>query len=352
MTLQVNPHKVTPLVTFALLFALFVPTKRANAGAIRCTVHAPAGIAGEAHKDERSGLCHGFTLTRGGKKIAEVQGEFLGSGSVLVSNDGERAVFIQSWFYGSLRGDGRLVASGLRYDELPLTNDGLVFFYRGKKTASYTLEELIHRPHLVRVGATHVHWLDPSSDLFRAPLGEILTLHTTSFRKLSFDTLTGRQVSAQNSSQWHQCTHIAYGEIHFDGKPAMDPLFAAKGDLPNRLIFRIPPGMRVKAGYQARCFRQGRTGWIIGQQLSQLNGLSIAPQARSETRFQCQQDADCTLHCDVGAVNRRWFEANRRGLGSCQEACDAEGYSAHCEHRSCVVRQADGKVHRACSRRR
>ena len=76
------------------------------------------------------------------------------------------------------------------------------------------------------------------------------------------------------------------------------------------------------------------------------------PQARSETRFQCQQDADCTLHCDVGAVNRRWFEANRRGLGSCQEACDAEGHSAHCEHRSCVVRRADGKVHRACSRRR
>ena len=356
MTPQEGAKLVTKLVTSILLVVLSNADVRAESSlgedAIRCSIHAPAGVAATALTDPKTGFCNGFTTSRDGKLVADVRGDFLGSGVILISKDGERAVFVQSWFYGSFRGNGRFVSSGLHYDQIPLTNDGLVFFFQGKKTASYTIEELVHRPNMVKVGPRHVHWLDPSTDLFRAPLGKTLQLKTMSLRELSFDTKTGRQLSATDTKEWLRCTHIAYGEIHFDGRPAMDPVYTIKGTLPDTVIFKIPAGLSVRSGYQARCFKQGRTGWIAGPRLFDLNGISVAPNARNERRFHCTQDADCILHCDAGAVNRAWYEESRRSLGRCSETCDSEGREARCERRSCVARNSDGSLSDSCSRRR
>ena len=344
--------KVTAAVTFLLLLTVLVSSTRADEEAVRCSIHAPAGLSAEALTDETTTLCHGFTLKKNARTLTKVERQFLGSGSILVSNDGERAVFIQSWFYGSLRGDGNLVASGLHYDQVPLTNDGLVFFHKGRKVASYTMEELIHRPNLVHVSTSHVHWLGQNNDLFRKPLGPVLRIQTSSFRELRFNTETGQMISSKDTADWHNCDFIAFGEVHFDGHPAMDPVYPAKGILPDRVTFKIPVGIRINTGYQTLCFKKGRTGWSVNQKLPALNGLSIAPNAKDERRFSCNQDADCTLHCDVGAVNRQWYEENRRSLGACQETCTTEGRHARCERRSCVTREGNGHLNRTCSRRR
>ena len=316
-----------------------------------CTIQAPGGLSANTLHDEETGLCHGFVIKRNGKKLVEVRRQFLGSGSVLISGDGDRAVFVTAPFVGTLRGNGRFEPSRIRREKLPIINEALVFFRGGKKLASYTLESLLHRSNMVHVDANHVHWLLPTFDIFRRPLPHHLRLATMSLRDLVFDTRTGALISANDSSEWATCPVIAHGEVHFDGQPLMDPVYQAKGVMPDRITFRIPMGQRVAEGYQTRCFRRGRRGWIVGRQLPSLNGLAVAPAAGNEDRFACRQDADCVLHCDAGSVNRAWFETHRASLGQCKEGCDEGQRTAACVSRHCVTRDRRGDIDRACSRR-
>jgi hypothetical protein len=343
---------VTQVIACTIGILLLVPFAHAETIDVSCQVVAPAGITAQALTDKKTSLCHGFTLKKGKNILAHVEGDFLGSGLILVSNDGERAVFIQSWFFGRLRGDGNLIASGLHYDAIPILNDGLVFFYKGKKTASYTMEELIHRPNLVQATTSHVHWLSEHRAFLGKPLGDTLTLETSSFRRYRFNTQTGSMLSSEDTEAWSRCAYVAYGEVHFDRQPIMDPVFTAKGNIPDKITFRIPPGLRVQAGYQTLCLDRRATGWSVKGHLPKLNGLSVAPQATEEARFECEQDADCELHCAAGAVNRLWFETHRSGLRACDGECEAQGRKAVCLRRSCVVKSPSARFDRACTRRR
>lgn len=342
---------VTQVIACAMSILLLVSTTKAETNDVNCQVVAPAGITARALTDKKTSLCHGFSLKKGKRALAHVEGGFLGSGMILVSNDGERAVFIQSWFFGRLRGDGNLIASGLHHDAIPVLNDGLVFFYKGKKTVSYTMEELIHRPNLVRATTSHVQWLSENRAFMGKPLGDTLTLETSSFRRYRFSTRTGTMLSDEDTEAWNRCAYVAYGEVHFDRQPIMDPVFTAKGNIPNKIIFSVPPGLRVQPGYQTLCLDRRASGWSVRGHLPTLNGLGVAPLAVDETRYECQQDADCELHCAAGAINRLWFETHRKNLRSCDGECEAQGREAVCVRRSCVVKNASGRFDRACTRR-
>jgi hypothetical protein len=230
-------------------------------------------------------------------------------------------------------------------------NDGLVFFYKGKKTASYTLEELLYRPNLVQVSVSHVNWLAGSGAIFREPLGDILTIETSSFRRYRFDTKTGAMVSSKDVAPWTTCSHMVYGEVQIDGHTKMDPAYAIKGGVPDHFRFQVPPGLKVPEGYTGLCLRKKGSKWWADQLIGGFNGVAIAPNAGDERRFQCSRDADCTLLCSGGAVSRSWYEANRAGLASCSDGCASKGLTSQCHRRSCVT--MDGGEHdQQCSRKR
>ena len=70
-----------------------------------------------------------------------------------------------------------------------------------------------------------------------------------------------------------------------------------------------------------------------------------------EGAYRCKQDADCTITCAQGAVNRTWYETNERRLTHCKDGCVGWGKTrATCVDATCVAMH-DGKRDEGCTRK-
>lgn len=342
------------LVLFVLGTLLTLPRTSVAAPPLSaCAARVPAGLKVETRRDPQTGQCTGFSIKKGRKKLADVHRGFSGSGTLLVSQDGLRAVFVANHFFGRLRVDGQLVAKVPHHDDIPFMNDGLVFFFKGKKTASYTLEALIERPQLVHVGKDHVTWLAAENPFLTQPLGDTLRLTTTSFRALRFDTRSGVWLSATNTATWSRCAHMAFGEVALDGQARLDPAFPIRGRLGDHFDFQIPAWRPVTTGYQTLCFERRQNAWWVTRVLAPLNGAAIAPKADSEVRFRCASDADCVLGARGSAVSAAWSEGREASNASGGDApCATLSPRAACRSQSCVTLDSAGRLDRACTRKR
>jgi len=121
---------------------------------------------------------------------------------------GDLAVRERDYAYGSADRAGKLTAYGK--DKSPMV--GVVLFRDGKRLASFPLAKLLVRTKLVSTSVSHIQWLAGDTSFLSKPLGAQLTMTTTSFRKLVFDTHTGK-LSAKDTADWKRCDAIAYGKI-------------------------------------------------------------------------------------------------------------------------------------------
>ena len=175
--------------------------------------------------DPRGGAqpCIGFEVKVGGKRASRGRLGFRGSGVFLSTADGRTVIFVQSrpyiWDRGALAG-----------------TPGVVFFRDGKEVASHTIGELEPRPHAVMFSTSHAHWLGGLSEGQGEPYAlpeATWALQTTSFRRITFDTATGRIVRAEDAPPWDQCDLIARGSVERSGGGVLEfhPISVIKGEL-------------------------------------------------------------------------------------------------------------------------
>ncbi|CAN5314406.1 hypothetical protein BH09MYX1_BH09MYX1_15520 [soil metagenome] len=70
--------------------------------------------------------------------------------------------------------------------------------------------------------------------------------------------------------------------------------------------------------------------------------------AVSDGRHACAKDAECTLSCTHGAVNRDWYRKSHPGGEACEDGCAAKGTSVACTAGQCVAMRG-GAVDSSCT---
>ena len=231
-----KPPKLTTFLMVICCFPFVIETAHADAFAFACQAKSTDNHTITPIQAPHGGACTGFIVTdMDGKEITRVENGYWGSGTLMVSEDGRSVAFVQSSPYATVVGKKiRVHGRGVILTD-PL--EGLVIFYDGARVGAYSLEELIQRVWLVRLSASHIHWLDDTSILSGALPSE-LNLTTTSFRRYRFDTTSGELLTAEDTETWKQCDAIAYGDIKKDDDGyRMDPAYSAKGDVPSAISF-------------------------------------------------------------------------------------------------------------------
>lgn len=78
-----------------------------------------------------------------------------------------------------------------------------------------------------------------------------------------------------------------------------------------------------------------------------------APTNVVPSQYDCASDADCTLSCAYGAVNRRWYQANQATVRAheCDDGCASAGYHTSCVEGTCMAYDQADRLDEACSRR-
>ncbi|MEO1266579.1 MAG: hypothetical protein AAFX99_00685 [Myxococcota bacterium] len=208
------------------------------------------------------GACTGVELRHGdGKLIRTIRGQFAGSGDILVSQDGRTVVFVQSNPYADMARDGtiKVVDKGGDAQKHAL---GVVFVRDGKRIATHRLTELLGRPTLVTATSSHIRWLVGDRP-YNQPLVDILTLETTSMKRLVFDLNTGALQSSKDTGAWTSCDAIAYGEVKKragERAYAVEPAWPIKdhGIVKKKAVaFTIKNRNGLKVGaYQMVCFKR------------------------------------------------------------------------------------------------
>ena len=79
------------------------------------------------------------------------------------------------------------------------------------------------------------------------------------------------------------------------------------------------------------------------------SGPSFEIHPKKDTRHSCAVDYDCRLSCNHGAVNLRWYTANRRRIQECKDGCSSKGMTARCVRGICTAFQR-GQVVPSCTR--
>ena len=263
-----NSPRVIPLV---LLLVQMPTTALADFAAHLCRAVSSDAYTIEAIQRDRGGPCVGFVVKdRAGAEVQRVDDGYVGSGAVVVSQDGRVAMFINDFAYGTLR-KGALVPYGIK-PEARARWVAVAFFAGGKRISAYTFEELIVRPRFVSQTVSHFIWLNGRID---QPLGDEVTLTTSSFRQVVFDTRTGQIKKAADTPEWTGCGAMAYGDVGEEGgQHVMSPAYPGKGKLPNPLPFTFAKTLPAKTGYQLLCFAKRAQGWEAVASLPAVNGLS------------------------------------------------------------------------------
>jgi hypothetical protein len=63
-----------------------------------------------------------------------------------------------------------------------------------------------------------------------------------------------------------------------------------------------------------------------------------------DVRHSCTTDADCTLSCKHGAVNRAWYRSSLPGGEDCEDGCASKGMTAKCETGRCSAQKGGSLV--------
>ncbi len=150
--------------------------------------------------------CWEFSVKTSDGKTVSSKLKFRGSGAWVASKDGRSVVFIQDWPYAGITDDGRIVDFGA--EEKGKKAVGLVFFRDGHEVASYTLDDILKRSHLLGPTASHVRWLVNANKVFEEPIGKHLEIITQSRRVLKFDVQTGKLLSEDDTPFWKSCDVI------------------------------------------------------------------------------------------------------------------------------------------------
>ena len=203
--------------------------------------------------------CTGFEVTVGGKRTSRGRLGFPGSGVFLSTADGRTVIFVQSRPYISDRG----ALAG---------TPGVVFFRDGKELASYTIGELVERPHAVMWSKSHAHWvggLDEGQGEPYALPEATWALQTTSLRRITFDTATGRIVRAEDAPPWDECDLIARGQVvRSGGVLEFHPTSVLKGEL--AVPVPLPPSAEMLEGsFETVCLARAADGVRFIRKLGQ-----------------------------------------------------------------------------------
>ena len=193
--------------------------------------------------------CSGF-VTPGGKTV---DFGFPTSGVLLATKDSRTVVMVQSFLYGGLDKSGGI---SVYHAGKSVRNPPVVLIYRdGRKLAHHRIDDILLRPRLVSLSLSHVEWLRDDAGL-DTTLGDSLTLRTTSFRDVTFDTKTGKITKAVDSKDWRSCDVLAYGAVYADkGGFRMDPAFVVKGKKQSPLYFGGNIAHERDSAYALFCMR-------------------------------------------------------------------------------------------------
>jgi len=78
-------------------------------------------------------------------------------------------------------------------------------------------------------------------------------------------------------------------------------------------------------------------------------GQNIQPPYPLElTKFSCDRNTDCLMHCAHGAVNRSWNNTNGN-KDACEDGCVGEGTYPRCEKHICTAYR-DDKPYAECTK--
>jgi hypothetical protein len=259
------------VISVVLLLVQSPTTAAADMIAHACRAVSSDAYSVEVIQRDRGGPCVGFVVKdRAGAEVQRVENGYVGSGTVVVSQDGRVAMFINDYAYGTLR-KGVLEPYGIKPEERALWV-AVAFFESGKRLGAHTFEELIVRPRFVDLSTSHFRWVNGRID---HPLGDEVSLTTTSFRQVVFHTRTGQIKKAEDTAQWKGCEAIAYGDVREEGGHfLMSPAYPGKGELPNPLPLTFAKTLRPQTGYQMLCFTRRAKGWEAVASLPAVNGLS------------------------------------------------------------------------------
>ncbi|MBI2343271.1 MAG: hypothetical protein HYV02_02865 [Deltaproteobacteria bacterium] len=245
--------------------------------------HPPASYDIANIQSPRGGPCRGFRLTAANNQLLQnIALDGGGSGYLWPSQDGRRALFIQGMPLASFDATGHLqvIHDGAISEDF----DALIFFKDGHRIAAVPFTEIIARPHLVSVSASHIMWLlrtevDPQENF----LPDTVVLTTTSYRQLSFDTEKGRLIAATDTVDWKECDRIYYGDLHHsDAGWTMTPVFPVKGPgMATLSLTTVAQGLSLATGYRTLCVNADQGRWIAQRTLPSTNGVTL-PRAQAD----------------------------------------------------------------------
>lgn len=210
--------------------------------------------------DTKTNACTGFEVHDArGRTISLHRNAMYGGGRFVSDLTGRRVVFIADFPTAKLLPTGVIEPLGRpRGQRLTKQIEAVIFFYDGRKVGSHRLETLLHRPFLVNVQREQIRWLSGNTAFLRAAVGKTLTLTTTSFRAVTFDTLTGQVVTAIDTPAWNRCDVLVYGNISAfaDGTCGAKPYWVIKGNIPKALRFELDDKLAFTNGMQTACLER------------------------------------------------------------------------------------------------
>ena len=71
---------------------------------------------------------------------------------------------------------------------------------------------------------------------------------------------------------------------------------------------------------------------------------------KKDTRYSCAADYGCRLSCEHGAVNRKWYAANRQRIQECKGGCNSKGTMTRCVRGICTAFRR-GQVDPSCTQK-